>query len=101
MPKTYEKTISDVRVMIDGLKKRTELPVGITAEMKEKIEQTLNSAVAKNSEQEQLKAQLKAKTAELDADMKSLNDQSIVLKKYIKLAVPKELWKEFGIEDKK
>lgn len=101
MAKTYEKTISDIRVMIDGLKKRTELPVGITAEMKQKIETTLESAIVKNSEQEQLKAQLKAKTAELDTDMKSLNEQSFVFKKYIKLAVPKELWKEFGIDDKR
>lgn len=102
MAKTYDKQIADTKVMVDGLTGRgSELPTGITAEMVAEIDKILKATIALNSQQEKLKADLKAKTAEYDANLKLLNDKAATAKKYIKIAIPQENWKEFGIEDKK
>lgn len=54
-----------------------------------------------NAEQEKLKAQLKEKTAEFNKITKELDETFSLLRKFIKISVPKELWKEFGIVDKR
>lgn len=101
MTKSYLNTFGKAKVMLDGLKGRKELPVGITTEMIQEIEELYTAASTANSEQEKLKAELKAKTLEFENKHKALLMKTSVAKKYIKLSIQKELWREFGIEDKR
>ena len=54
-----------------------------------------------NSEQEALKARLKEKTAELEAECAGLFEIASEVRKIIKLEMPQESWKEFGIQAKR
>ncbi|MCA9936994.1 MAG: hypothetical protein KC415_23830, partial [Anaerolineales bacterium] len=56
---------------------------------------------ALNSEQEDIKAQLKTKTEELNAKMKEARAKNANLAKRIKLATPQEHWAAFGITAKR
>ncbi len=51
--------------------------------------------------QEDLKAKLKTKTAELDDKIEELGKMMSEAKKAVKLEMEKESWKSFGIDDKK
>jgi hypothetical protein len=57
--------------------------------------------VSLNSEQEELKAQLKAKTDELSAKMKEARAKNANLSKRIKVATAQENWVAFGITAKR
>ena len=59
------------------------------------------SIVALNDEQERLKAQLKMKTAELEAKLSELGSVMTEAKKVVKLGFPQTQWKEFGVTDKR
>lgn len=52
-----------------------------------------------HNEQEALKARQKEKTAELEKKMVELKKFYGDSKKAVKMKLPKESWKEFGIED--
>jgi hypothetical protein len=54
-----------------------------------------------DTEQETLKARLKEKTLEFDTRMAELIKQLSEARKVVKLEMPQESWKEFGITDKK
>lgn len=56
---------------------------------------------ALNSQQEELKAQLKAKTDELNDKMKLAKAKNSDLTKRVKIAVPQEEWVAFGVTAKK
>ena len=54
-----------------------------------------------NSEQEDLKAQLKAKTDELNVKMKAAKAKKADLSKRVKIIAPQEQWIAFGITAKR
>ncbi len=56
--------------------------------------------VALNSQQEELKAQLKAKTDALNSKMAEAKAKNTDLRKRIKIAVPQQEWATFGITAK-
>lgn len=99
---SFAETMSDTQIMVRALQQRGEnLPVGITPEQMAKLDTLSQKAMQSNVEQEKLKAQLKEKTAEFNQYVDEAESLYAQMKKYIKLGVPSELWREFGIEDKK
>jgi hypothetical protein len=101
--KSYAQQIDSAQVMLAGLKanQATLEKWGITVEFVTGLETTLNNAIAKNNEQEKLKADLKAATAALNeflAEMKKAVSEAATV---VKLEMPKEQWKEFGVAAKR
>ena len=100
--KTYSEKVVSAKVMLDALKNNREnLPAGVTEEKINDLENLKLLTEKLNSEQEKMKAQLKQKTEELDDSLKKLSDIYSEMKKRVKIDVPKLLWKEYGINDKK
>lgn len=95
--------LSSARLMVEGLKKRADVvsSVGITEAKTEELEKSASALAALDTEQEALKAQLKTKTAEIDAEKKKLAELMSSTKKLVKIAVDKNDWLTFGISDKK
>lgn len=99
---SFAKTISDSQLLVEALERRNnDLPVGVTAEARDRLKTLNESTLKTNAEQEKLKAELKEKTAQLDQQVSEIETLKSTIKKYIKIAVPQELWREFGIEDKR
>ena len=73
--------------------------LGITSEEVVEFETRLGTTEGLNVEQETLKARLKDKTAELDAEFEVLEDIYLKFKRKIKAEVAQELWREYGIDD--
>ena len=101
--KSYAEQISNVQVMMAGLKANQEKleKRGITGEFILSLGSTLNSAIDKNSEQEKLKADLKSATAALDYTLSQMSKMMSEATKLVKLEMPQEQWKEFGIQAKR
>ena len=95
--------VGDSRLMAEALKKRLDVVkrVGITEEAADALEGKANALHSLNVEQEELKAKLKAKTAEIDAAKKELTALLAENRKLVKIAVDKTDWLTFGISDKK
>ena len=104
MPKkTYAEQISQAEVMTAGLKNNAAQVArrGLDEAFVNKLEADRLAAVALNNEQEKLKADLKAKTAQLDATLAELDKGLAEARKIVKLDFPQGQWREFGIEDKR
>ena len=100
--RTFAEYMNRVQLLVKGLEGREEnLPAGITKQQVTDLAKLNAKAGTENAEQEKLKALLKEKTAQLDATTDEMIKTYTLLKKYIKLSVPQELWRESGIEDKK
>lgn len=100
--RTFAEQMNKVSLLVKGLEGRdNNLPAGITKEQVTELSELNTKAGTENAEQEKLKALLKEKTAQIDATTSEMMKKYTLLKKYIKLSVPQELWREFGIEDKK
>jgi hypothetical protein len=103
MPKSaYAERITGAQVMLSGLSNHLgQLERrGITAEFVERLSTETAEAVTLNNEQEKLKADLKTKTALLNDKLAEVAKRVAEAKKIVKLDVPKDRWKEFGIADK-
>ena len=99
--RTFAEYMNRVQLLVKGLEGREEnLPAGITKQQVADLAKLNAKAGTENAEQEKLKALLKEKTAQLDATTDEMIKTYTLLKKYIKLSVPQELWRGFGIEDK-
>lgn len=98
--KSFADQISNAQVMLSGLQGNTAIAErrGIDVAL---LSQLITSATSLNSVQEKLKADLKSKTAELNALLAELDKEMAVNKKIVKSDIPKEQWKEFGITDKR
>lgn len=103
MYKNFSQAVSDFRTMASGITTRvTSLEgVGITALDAAKMDTYADELDALNSQQEELKAQLKAKTDELNTKMKEAKAKNAELTKRIKIVVPQEEWVAFGVTAKK
>jgi FMN-dependent NADH-azoreductase len=101
--RSHAQTLNFGRVMASGLDQNNDRVAkrGLTKDFVKKLNETVAAAQTLENEQESLKARLKEKTASFDANMAELVKQLSEAKKVIKLEMPQETWKEFGIEDKK
>jgi seryl-tRNA synthetase len=103
MPKNaYSEKITRAQVMLSGLNNHLgQLERrGITAEFIDRLSAETAGAVTLNNEQEKLKADLKTKTAQLNGKLAEVAKLIAEAKKIVKLDVPKDQWKEFGMADK-
>ncbi|MDR1170915.1 MAG: hypothetical protein LBL24_00515 [Bacteroidales bacterium] len=103
MPKkSYAEQIVNAQVMISGLEKNLGALSrrGITNEFVNKLSADVSEAVTLNNEQEKCKADLKAKTGQLQTKLTVVLKTLSEAKKIVKLDIPKAKWKEFGISDK-
>ena len=103
MAKTYSKEITDAQVMLAGIKTNVAVLAkrGINVEFTNELDNTINTCVNLNNEQEELKARLKTKTEELNKQLAELKKKISEARKIVKLDMPQTTWKEFGIEDKR
>lgn len=100
--KSLATNLKLTRLMTEALKARgSELPAGITQELITELDKLNNKATSNEVEQSKLRALLKEKSAQQEKTIQSLEEKYIFMKKYIKIGIPQELWREFGIEDKK
>ena len=101
--KTYSRTITDTQVMVKGIRDNQEVlsKRQIDLPFADNLQIDVDTCIALNGEQEELKAKLKSKTEELDKAMASMNKKSAEARKIIKLDMPQSSWREFGIEDKR
>lgn len=100
--KSFAETITSTQLLAKALEGRAgNLPIGISTELVEEIKSLNQQAVELNVVQEKLKAELKEKTAQIDKTILSLEEKYSLAKKYIKMALPQEQWREFGFEDKR
>ena len=100
---SYAEQISKAQVLISGLKANADQIArrGLDEAFVTRMDTTRSDATALNDEQERLKAALKMKTAELDAQLVELDLQAAEARKIVKMDFPQNQWKEFGIEDKR
>jgi hypothetical protein len=101
--KSYAEIINSAKVMIAGLKSNGKRVArrGISADFTSKLEELQVTAMSLDNEQEDLKAELKTKTAELDSKIDGILKMMSEAKKAVKLEMEKEAWKSFGIQDSK
>jgi hypothetical protein len=100
---SYAEQISAAQVMLAGLQANLERLErrGMTPEFITAMDANLGSIIGKNNEQEKLKADLKAATAALDALMAQMAKSMSEAAKVVKLEMPQEQWKEFGMAAKR
>jgi len=100
---SFAETTNELKTMIAGLKANPDAVAkrGLDAEFTAKMEKNLEVLKQLDNEQESLKAKLKTKTAELDAEVANLQALYSEAKKVVKMSVDQTGWREFGIEDKK
>ena len=103
MKRSYAETVNNAKVMLSGLQSHTETlsKRGIDGEFIKNFENSYHSVMSLDNEQETLKAKLKEKTAALDEEREKLEKMYSEAKKIIKIDIPQESWKEFGIQDKR
>lgn len=103
MTKSFAQQLSDARLMIAGVGKNLDAlgKIGLTAADVEEMESTLKVTSDLDSRQESLKAELRTCTAELNKSQRALAGLVSAAKKRVKLVMPQELWREFGIGDKR
>ncbi|MGV8962865.1 MAG: membrane-binding protein [Candidatus Saccharimonadaceae bacterium] len=103
--KSYADIISQARIMIDALNRlgsaSEDFPMGLGVTFIDEFNASREKVVAYNTEKEKMKADLTAKTQQMDEEMKNMRKMYSEAKKRVKQDVPQEKWEEFGITDKK
>jgi hypothetical protein len=102
MALSYADRMDEITVMIDGCTAHQERlsKRGLTQELMTRFIEQHGKVRRINSDQEALKARLKEKSAELEAELAILFEIASEIRKVIKLEMPQESWKEFGIQAK-
>lgn len=100
---SYADEIAATKVMLAGLKANTERlsKRGVDAEFISELEEDYTQSLTLDNDQEALKARLKETTAALDGWVDKMRRKRSEARKLVKLEMPKESWKEFGINDKR
>jgi hypothetical protein len=100
---TFAEFTNNAKTMVAGLRanEATVAGRGLSLPFIDQMEKTLNSINSVDNEQEALKAKLKTKTSELGDYMSEMRSYLKEAKQTVKLAVPQEGWREFGIEAKR
>lgn len=101
--KGFSQWVSDFRTMASGITTRLASLTGVSIAAADATALTTfaNELDALNAQQEELKAQLKAKTDELNVKMAEAREKHAALAKRIKIATPQEEWVAFGIMAKR
>lgn len=101
MAQSYADKIAAAKMMLSGLKANVNKVSkrGVDAAFLQKLSDTFQNAMTLDNEQEALKSRLKEKTAALDSAMENLGELLSESKKIVKMDLPQESWKEFGISD--
>jgi predicted nuclease with TOPRIM domain len=101
--KSFGDKLNDVNVMVTGLRDEMSRVSqrGLSEEFVTEMESLLAEARKLDAEQENLKAALKQKTAELEAMIDKLGTMMDEAKKVVKLEFEQEAWKKFGFSDKR
>ncbi len=101
--KSFGDKLNDVNVMVTGLRDEMSRVSqrGLSEEFLTEMESLLAEARKLDAEQENLKAALKQKTAELEALIDKLGTMMDEAKKVVKLEFEQEAWKKFGFSDKR
>jgi len=96
---TFAQSLSDARLMADAVKANEEKLVadGMPKDTVEVLTKTIALMSDLDTKQEKLKAELKATTASLEAKSIELSQVMTATRQRVKLCMPKESWKEFGI----
>ncbi|MBN2351761.1 MAG: hypothetical protein JXD23_04255 [Spirochaetales bacterium] len=97
---SYAEQLKAAKVMLAGLKANSARlsKRGLTADFINKLEQTFTNVMTLDNDQEDLKAKLKSKTAELKKQAKVQLKMLSEATKVVKLEMEKESWKSFGIQ---
>lgn len=97
--KSFAQSLSDARLMADAVKAHeAELKaVGLPEDSAESLKECVEELSRLDTQQEKLKADLKDTTAKMTEMMKKLDADMSDCTHRVKLAIPKEIWKEFGI----
>ena len=103
MGRTFSDKMNDTKLLVLGMQQNIEQlgDIGITAEKVSALEELQKKVAELNSKQESLKKQLKECTAELAVASKDLSTKQSDFRKRIKIIIPQENWKDFGIDSKK
>ena len=101
--KSYAAKVNAAKLMLAGLtaNKKILSRRGLDDVFIETLTETFSNATSLDNEQEALKARLKEKTAKLDSVMKDMDKLLSESRKIVKIDIPQESWKEFGILDKR
>jgi hypothetical protein len=101
--KGFSQSVSDFRTMASGITTRLASlsGVGITAADATALTTFANELDTLNAAQEELKAQLKSKTDELNTKLAEAKAKGSDMTKRIKIATPQEEWVAFGITAKR
>ena len=101
--KPFSQSVSDFRTMASGITNRLASLTGVnvTATDATAMNTFADELDALNSAQEDLKAQLKSKTDDLNAKMKEDKAKNADLTKRIKIATPQDEWVAFGVTAKR
>ena len=96
---SLSQQLSSARIMAEGIKKRADVvsKVGLTEQSADEIKALADALDALNTEQEELKARLKTKTAEMGEKQKALQKKMSDTRKLVKVAADKNDWLTFGI----
>jgi seryl-tRNA synthetase len=99
---SYAEQINDTKVMLAGLKAQIERlgKRGVDNEFITGLEEIYNEVRAVDNDQEAMKARQKEISVLLREKMKELRKRYSLAKKVVKMEMPQESWKEFGIKDK-
>lgn len=100
---SLSKTVEDLKVMSGGITTRLAslTSINIVADDAEALDNYATQLETLNTAQENLKAELLTKTAELMAVKKEAKAKQAALAKRIKLVTPPEHWPAFGITAKR
>lgn len=101
--KSMVKQLSDTSLMAEGIRKRGDVvsTVGLDSKYADALLSLVERLTSLNAEQEELKAQLKTKTSEINDALKDLKAKYSKARKLVKIAVDSNDWLTFGIGDKK
>lgn len=97
--KTLSQTVSDFRTLASGITTRLAAlaGIGIGAEDAAAMAAFADELDRLTAQQKDLKAQLKAKTEEINMKLKEAKVKNTDLTQRIKIAVPQEEWVAFGM----
>ncbi len=100
---SYANEINATKVMLAGLKANTERMSkrGVDAGFIGDLEEDYTESMTLDNDQEALKSRLKETTAALNDRIDRMRKKRSEARKLVKLEMPKESWKEFGIKDKR
>lgn len=103
MSKAISDQIEKTKMLLDGIRKNTELVKnkGLNEEFASRMEANIKMLGMYDEELDKLKEGLKSKTIQSNKKIMEIKSQIKDAKRVIKRDFPKEEWKKFNIMDKR